>query len=84
MMRNILILCVATLALGALLGSLPVRAGQSEAREFLGSRWAHSEAGRYGPFATARRANEVADYYRQRGYDAWVHAAGDDYYVNAR
>jgi hypothetical protein len=83
MMRRILISCFATLAVGALLGPLPVRGVQPEAREFLGNHWVQAEAGRYGPFATARRANEVANYFRQRGYDAQVYSASGDYYVNA-
>jgi hypothetical protein len=84
MIRKTLISCLATLAIGALLGPLPVRGAQSDAREFLANHWVQAEAGRYGPFATGRRANEVANHYRQRGYDAWVYSAWGDYYVEVR
>jgi hypothetical protein len=82
MMRKILIAGLVTLAVGALLAPLPVQSVQPEAREFLGNHFAQSEGGRYGPFPTARRANEVATYFRQRGYDAQVYSAWVDYYVN--
>lgn len=36
-----------------------------------------------GPFATMRRANEVADEARRRGYDAVAYHNGDGYYVRA-
>jgi hypothetical protein len=36
-----------------------------------------------GPFATMRRANEVAAEARQRGYSAMAYHNGDGYYVRA-
>lgn len=35
----------------------------------------------YGPYATMRRANEVANYARSLGYSAVAYHNGDGYYV---
>lgn len=35
----------------------------------------------YGPYATIRRANEVANYARSLGYSAVAYHNGDGYYV---
>ena len=43
-----------------------------------------AQAGRYGPYATLRRANEVATWFRQRGYQAVAFHDNDGYYVNVR
>jgi hypothetical protein len=43
---------------------------------------AQVQTGRYGPFATARRANEVANHFRSRGYNAQVFPEWGAYYVN--
>jgi hypothetical protein len=41
-----------------------------------------TQATRFGPYATARRAQEVANYYINQGYNAqWFHN-GDGYYVD--
>jgi hypothetical protein len=44
------------------------------------------QPGRYGPFATLRRANEVAHYYRTLGFDAQIIYGGTfeyrEYYVD--
>jgi hypothetical protein len=37
--------------------------------------------GTYGPYATIRRANEVADEFRSLGYSTIVFHNGDGYYV---
>ena len=37
--------------------------------------------GTYGPYATIRRANEVANEFRSLGYSAIVFHDGDGYYV---
>ena len=37
-----------------------------------------------GPYATMRRANEVANEYRAQGYSAVPYHNGDGYYVNAK
>ncbi len=39
---------------------------------------------RWGPFATMRRANEVANQARQQGCDAIAFHNGDGYYVDVR
>lgn len=41
-------------------------------------------AGRYGPYATMGRANEVANWFRQQGYRAVAFHNGDGYYVDVR
>ena len=35
----------------------------------------------YGPYATIRRANEVANEFRSLGFSALVYHNGDGYYV---
>jgi hypothetical protein len=83
MIRKILASFLATLAICALFATFPARSEPYEARDTrLALQLAQAEAGRHGPFATARRANEVANYYRSRGYDAQVYSAWGDYYVN--
>ena len=85
MIRRILAWFLATLAIGASFVTSPARGEPYAAREpLMPFQLARSEAGRHGPFPTARRANEVANYYRSRGYDAQVYSAGGDYYVNVR
>ena len=39
---------------------------------------------RYGPFPTMRRANEVANNFRQQGCSAIAFHNGDGYYVDVR
>lgn len=45
---------------------------------------AQAQAGRYGPYATIRRANEVAAWFRQQGFSAVAFHNGDGYYVDVR
>jgi hypothetical protein len=40
--------------------------------------------GRYGPYATMRRAEEVANQYRAQGLSAVAFHNGDGYYVNVK
>ena len=40
--------------------------------------------GRYGPYATMRRAEEVANQYRAQGFRAVAFHNGDGYYVNVK
>src|SRR5262245_39253088 len=63
---------LASAALMTLLVALPL-AGVPGRAEAAGRKAVKSY---YGPFATLRRANEVANYYRQRGYTAWVNYEG--------
>jgi hypothetical protein len=44
---------------------------------------AQFQSGRYGPYATIRRADEVANYFRSFGFRAQVINAGNwEYYVD--
>jgi hypothetical protein len=47
---------------------------------------AQVQSGRYGPYATIRRANEVANYFRSLGFDAQVIYGGTldyrEYYID--
>jgi hypothetical protein len=43
-----------------------------------------AQSGVYGPYATMRRANEVANYFRRLGFDAIAYHNGDGYYVKVR
>ena len=42
------------------------------------------DTGRYGPYATMRRAEEVANQYRAQGLRAVAFHNGDGYYVNVK
>ena len=76
-MSNVLFSAVAMLALGSSLATVPTLA---EAAVSEGSVVART--GRYGPYATARRANEVAYYFRSLGFNAQVYPEWGAYYVN--
>jgi hypothetical protein len=43
-----------------------------------------AQSGVYGPYATMRRANEMANYFRSLGYEAIAYHNGDGYYVSVR
>jgi hypothetical protein len=43
---------------------------------------AQAQRGRYGPYPTVRRANEVAGYFRSLGYNTRVYPEWGAYYVN--
>ena len=43
---------------------------------------AQAQTGRYGPYATIRRANEVANYFRNLGLSAQLYPEQGAYYVN--
>ncbi len=45
---------------------------------------ATARPGRYGPYATARRAQEVADQFRRAGWRAVFFHDGDGWYVDVR
>lgn len=45
---------------------------------------ADARPGRYGPYATARRAQEVADQFRRAGWRAVFFHDGDGWYVDVR
>jgi hypothetical protein len=56
--------------------------GAASAESATDGRAQQTQATRFGPYATARRAQEVANYYINQGYNAqWFHN-GDGYYVD--
>jgi hypothetical protein len=70
MIRKIAISALMALVTGSSLAAVPVRDevwGGSAAVEA-----AQVRSRRFGPYATIRRANEVANYFRNRGYNAKV------------
>ena len=77
MARNVLFSAVAMLALGSSLATVPTRAEAAASEGAVVAR-----TGRYGPYATARRANEVAYYFRSLGFNAQVYPEWCAYYVN--
>jgi hypothetical protein len=73
--RKVLLAALVALAAGS---ALPEVLAPTEAR----AQVVQVQAGRYGPFATMRRANEVATYFRNRGYSAHAYPEWGSYYVN--
>ncbi len=65
-------------------------AGSAQVQGFLGdacrsqSSGAAGQAGRYGPFGTLRRANEIANGYRAQGFRAVAFHNGNGYWVDVR
>src|SRR5512132_1979797 len=65
MSRKVLMSALALLALGSTLAMPSARADAREVGDRSTSvQVAQVQSGRYGPYATARRANEVASYFR--------------------
>jgi hypothetical protein len=69
------------LAAGGFLTTAPVPADASEAPDRLAAGGLQAQAITFGPYATMRRANEVANYARSLGYSALAFHNGDGYYV---
>ena len=83
MSRKVVMSALALLALGSTLAMPPARADAREVGDrSTGVLVAQVQSGRYGPYATARRANEVASYFRSRGYNAQVYPEWGAYYVS--
>jgi topoisomerase IA-like protein len=83
MSRKVLMSALALLALGSPLAIPPTRADAREVGKGSTSvQLAQVQTGRYGPYATARRANEVASYFRSFGCNAQVFPEWGAYYVN--
>ena len=82
MSRTRIMHLLAALMLVAILRIAPARACEPEGNQ-APSAVASSKAafGIYGPYATIRRANEVASYYRSLGFSAIAYHNGDGYYV---
>jgi hypothetical protein len=79
-LRARLVSAVIATVMGASLGSLPARATDSNAGERSTVRLAQS-CETYGPYATIRRANEIAYQANNLGYSTQVFHNGDGYYV---
>ena len=75
--RKVLFSAIAMLALGSSLATVPTRAEAAVSEGAVVAR-----AGRYGPYATARRANEVALHFRSLGFNAQAYPEWGAYYVN--
>jgi len=78
MARNVLFSALAMVALGSSLATVPARAEAAAPSTSVQV----AQAGRYGPYATARRANEMAYYFRSRGFNAQVYPEWGAYYVS--
>jgi hypothetical protein len=78
--RMVLVVTLAMLTLGS---SLTVSPARTEADPSPSAEQSiQVQAVRYGPFATMRRANEVANHFRGRGYNALAFPEWGAYYVN--
>jgi hypothetical protein len=84
MFRKIMISWLAPLLVGSSLAVASARANSRETSTTVELTQARMR--RYGPYVTIRRANEVANYFRRRGYNARVITGGTldsrVYYVN--
>jgi hypothetical protein len=69
MIRKITISVLMALVVGS---SLAVVSARTEGRNCSTVTAIQARSRRLGPYATIRRANEVANYYRSRGYNAKV------------
>ncbi len=83
MSRKLLMSALALLALGSTLATPSARADAREAGDRSTSvQLARVQTARYGPYATARRANEIAHHFRSLGYNAQVYPEWGAYYVS--
>jgi len=83
MSRKVVMSALALLALGSTLAMPSARADAREVGDRSTSvQLARVQTARYGPYATARRANEVAYYFRSLGYNAQAFPEWGSYYVN--
>jgi hypothetical protein len=82
--RKVLMSVLALLAAGASLTGIAARSEAGVAADRPEAiQLAQVQRGRYGPYATARRANEVAGYFRSLGYNTQVYPEWGAYYVSA-
>ena len=81
--RKVLMSALALLATGSSLAGVAARseAGVAADRPEL-VQLTQAQRGRYGPYPTARRAHEVAGYFRSLGYNTQVYPEWGAYYVN--
>lgn len=80
MIKKFLLSCFTILMVGLFLTGIPVRAEISGASESSVTSESVRRGRRYGPYATLRRANEVANYARRLGYNAKIIYGGSLYY----
>ncbi len=82
MSRKLLLSAVAVLTFGTVLAAGPAHAdlGMGEQR-LMRAESAQAMVMIYGPYATMRRANEVANEARNLGFSAIAYHNGDGYYV---
>lgn len=73
MFRKVLILSFTVLVFGSSLAMFPVRSEAGNASgNTVTAESSKFQSRRFGPYATLRRANEVANYARRQGYKAKV------------
>jgi hypothetical protein len=81
--RKVLMSALALLAAGSSLTGLAARSDAGVAADRPQTiQLAQAQRGRYGPYPTVRRANEVAGYFRSLGYNTQVYPEWGAYYVN--
>jgi hypothetical protein len=81
--RKVLTSALALLAAGASLTGIAARSEAGVAADRPEAiQLAQVQRGRYGPYPTARRANEVAGYFRSLGYNTQVYPEWGAYYVS--
>ena len=82
LLRTRLTSALTAILIGSSLGAVPARATHSEAGANSNTiRLAQAGCQMLGPYATMRRANEVANVARVVGYSALPFHNGDGYYV---
>jgi len=82
MSRKLLLSAVAVLTFGMFLTAIPAHADLGKAEQHsLRAESAQVAVMIYGPYATMRRANEVANEARSLGFSAIAYHNGDGYYV---
>jgi hypothetical protein len=80
MSRKLLLSAVAVLTFGTFLTAVPVHADLGKGKQH-SMRAESAQVMVYGPYATIRRANEVANEARSLGFSALAYHNGDGYYV---
>lgn len=82
MSRKLLFSAVAVLTFGSFLTTVPAHADVRKVEPHLmRAESAQAEVMIFGPYATIRRANEVANDFRSLGFSALVYHNGNGYYV---
>ena len=82
MLRELLLSGVAALTVGTLVAVVPFH-DDAVSTEPVAASADSAQVQIYGPYATMRRANEVASELRTLGFNALAYHNGDGYYVKA-